>query len=129
MLHQHNSTTYDPVLDTSKHITQDERRQLALARNFTQGYTNDDDEVLLAIANAIQNRNLFIFSVQEQQRLTLAMRRHAALVRFQQAWRDSYRNAQRLVDAYDASLLDASKKLVPEQRARVYAARNYMKMR
>ena len=57
------------------------------------------------------------------------MRRHAALVRFQQAWRGSYRNAQRLVDAYDASLLDASKKVALEQRARVQAGRNYLKMR
>ena len=119
---------YDPILDSSKNITQDERHQLALARDFILAYARDDDETLVGIINAIENRSIFIFTNQEQERISLAMRRQAVLVRFQKAWRESLRNAQRLADAYDVLLLDTSKKVTSEQRARVESARNYLKM-
>lgn len=119
---------YDLILDNSKYITQDERYRLTLARDFIQAYAREDDEALVAIANAIENRNIFMFTIQEQERISLAIRRQAALIAFQKAWRGSLRNAQKLVDAYDAFLLDTSKKVTSEQRARVEAARNYLKM-
>ena len=122
-------TAYDPILDSSHHITKNERHQLTLAGNFVQAYARDDDDALVAFSNAIQNRSYFIFTTQEMDRITLALRRNAALVTFQKAWRDSFRHAQRLLAAYDVSLLEANEKVTLEQRARIKAARSYLKMR
>lgn len=122
-------SAYGPLLERSNHLTQDEVNRLTLARNFVQAYTTDDDDALVAFANIIQNHSFFIFTAQERQRITLASRRTAALVIFQKAWRDSYRQAQMLLSAYDASLLDTSEKVTPEQRARIKAAQTYLKMR
>ena len=119
---------YDPILDNSRYITQDEYYRLNLARDFTRAYAKEDDEALIAIANVNTNRNIFMFTFQEQERIELAIKRQTALVTFQKAWRDHFRNAQQLVDAYDAFLLDRSKKVTSEQRTRVEAARNYLTM-
>ena len=122
------AAAFDPILDKSRYITQDDYYRLNLARDFTRAYAKEDDETLIAIANANKSRNIFTFTVQEQERIQLAIRRQAALAAFQRAWRDHFRNAQHLVDAYDASLLDTSKKVKPEQRVRVEAARTYLIM-
>ena len=119
---------FDSILDNSKYITQDDHYRLNQARDFTSAYAKEDDETLIAVANANKSRNIFMFTTQEQERIQLAIRRQAALTTFQRAWRDHFRNAQRLVDAYDASLLDKNRKVKAEQRARVEAARNYLTM-
>ena len=122
------ATAYNSILDNSSSLTQDERYQLALAREYIEASAKEDDDALVAIANTIESRNMFIFTVQEQERISLAIKRKKAFVTFQKAWKSSIRNAQRLVDAYDGNLLDTNKKVTSEQRTHVEAARNYLKM-
>lgn len=119
---------YHPILDASKNLTQEERSQLALARRFMQGYDNDDDETLFDVGNALRNRDVFIFSVQEQQRLDLAKQRYLALLTFRKALSENYRDPAQLVAAYDAELLDTSRDVTQEQRTRVELAHRYLQM-
>ncbi len=73
---------YDPLLDGCSNVTQEEQKQLALARRFIQAYKSDDDEAILAAWSAIQNspyQKSLVFTQPETQRIMLAhtRRQHA----------------------------------------------------
>ncbi len=122
---------YDPILDDSKDFTQEEREQLTSARLFVNAFDTDDDEALIITDEALQRmatRNSFIITEQEQQRFALAKQRIQALNVFRQALLATPTDAQRILDAYDASLLDASTTVTNEQREIVAAAQRYLAM-
>jgi len=120
------AASYNEVLDDNRRVTRGEREQLALARAFVRAYESNDDDELVIVDAALQKRTFFDLTPQEQQRLLLAMQRHRALDAFQQVIGSLTKNARKIVDAYDASLLDTSNRVTPEQRARVALARDYM---
>jgi hypothetical protein len=122
---------YDTILDGSKDFTQEEREQLTSARLFVNAFDTDDDEALVATDEALQRMattSFFTITQQEQQRLALAKQRRHALNRFRQVLRATPTNAQEIIDAYDASLLDASSAVTDEQREIVAAAQRYLAM-
>ncbi len=122
---------YDPILDDSNDLTQEEREQLTSARLFVNAFDTDDDEALIITDEALQRmatRNSFVITQQEQQRFALAKQRVQALNVFRQALLATPTDAQRILDAYDASLLDASTTIANEQREIVAAAQRYLAM-
>jgi len=122
-------TAYNPILGTSTHISQQEYAQLETARLFVQAYTNDDDDALLNVKQELQQKHItFLFTMQEQQRIELAVKRATALERFRKAWQSNPKQPDTLLSAYDASLLDTSKSLTAEQRQRLQDAQKYMLM-
>ncbi|QBD80587.1 hypothetical protein EPA93_33295 [Ktedonosporobacter rubrisoli] len=121
-------TAYNPLLDDNKYITRSEREQLALARSFGQAYAADNDEALVEVARALQKWPALQLSAQEQERLQLARQRLAAWQRFQQAFTAQAGNAHKLVEAYDATLLEGYSRVTAEQRARLSRAYAYLRM-
>ncbi len=115
----------------SEDLTREEREQLALAHLFVNAFAADDDEQLITTHEALQKQaisNLFIITPEQQQRFTLAQQRLQALEVFRQTLLATPTDAQQILDAYDAPLLDASSALTGEQRAIVAAARQYLAM-
>ncbi len=116
---------YDSLLDRSRDVTPEEREELTQARNFVQGYDADDDEALMAV----DARNLFTFTAQEQQRLTLARQRHATLANLRYTLASDNRKAQQIVIAYDEATLNTSIQVTKTEQDIVDAARRYLAMR
>ncbi|HEV2663103.1 MAG TPA: hypothetical protein VGU68_21010, partial [Ktedonobacteraceae bacterium] len=122
---------YNTILDGSKSISQQEREQLDLARLVVNAFDADTDELLIAVHEALQKppaSTFFLLSQEEQQRIALAQQRLQALDTFRQVVRSTPNNAQRIVDAYNAPLLNASSAVTAEERATLAAARRYLAM-
>src|SRR5260370_28678123 len=71
-------TAYDPVLDNCKNVTQSEREQLGLARDFVQAYQSGDDQTIISAWLAIHNspyKKFFVLTPAELQRISLAQTR------------------------------------------------------
>src|SRR6266705_1321467 len=118
------------LLDQCKNVAKEEREQLALAKDFVDAYRQDNDEVLVAAWESIQNspyRKSFTFTTSEQERLTLAEKRQDALKKFQAPFLAMSRNAHQIVAAYDP-LLDNCKNVTKKQRELLTEARKFLKM-
>ncbi len=100
---------YSPELEDCKSFTDDERALLLHARSFMQAYQSNDDDALLAANEQLQHSAYFgrtAFTAEEQQCITLARQRKAALNRLRSAIRQ--KNAQKLMQAYNSVLNDYS---------------------
>ncbi len=114
---------YDTVLDSSQHITAEERSLLQLARDFVQACNTDDDQAIIAASDALQHVARFTFTLQEQQRIMLARQRTTALTNFRLAL--ASRSIQQIVTAYN-TVLDSSKDITYEERSLLQVARDFV---
>lgn len=122
---------YTAILDTNTSLSPKEREQLSIARLFVRAFDTDDDDALISLDGTLQKpvvRGFFIITPQEQERIALAKQRAHALETFRHVLLSSLKNAQRIVEAYDASLLETSKSVTGEQREIVAAAQRYLAM-
>ena len=122
---------YSPLLDTGQVLSQEELEQLTLARNFLRAWTEDDDEALLTVHQSLQSpaaRSFFLFAPQELQRFDRARQRIQALNELRQVLRSTPADAQRIVEAYDASQLNIGSLLHTDERELVEAAQKYTAM-
>jgi hypothetical protein len=122
---------YDPILNANQHLLQEEREQLSVARMLVKAFDTDDDETWIAADEGLQKsslRTFFLLTQQQQQRIMLAKERIKALETFSRALILYPKSAHKIVDAYDASMLDTSKSLTEAQRESITAARRYLDM-
>lgn len=118
---------YDTVLDSSKAITREERDMLQAARDFVQAYQNSDDQAIVLAWEAMQDscyQQSFIFTQEEQQRITLSQQRKDALIKFRRSM-ISNRNIQYFVASYD-SVLDHCKNVTQSEREQLKLARDFV---
>ncbi len=123
--------TYVPILNANTSLSQEERERLAIARLFVNTFDKDDDDALIVLDGELQKpvvRGFFVISPSEQERIALAKKRAHALEAFRHALLSFPKNAQKIVDAYDHSLLNACKSVTGEQREIVAAAQRYLAM-
>ncbi|TMC18878.1 MAG: hypothetical protein E6J34_16025 [Chloroflexi bacterium] len=125
------ATEYDPLLDHDQRILPEERNQLIVARLFVTAFDSDDDEACVT-AREEQDKygitGFLTFTAQEQQRLALAQQRFNALKALRAILSHHRSSALRIAAAYDASLLDSSKNLTPDERAIISSAKRYLAM-
>ncbi len=117
---------YDAVLDDYKGIAYEERMLLQLARDFVQACQNNDDQAIVLTCEEIQGpryRQSFALTEQEQQRISLAQQRKAALIKFRLTMMN--KNIQQLVAAYNP-ILDGCGNITQEERELVKLARSFM---
>ncbi len=122
---------YVPMLNTNASLSQEERERLAIARFFVNAFDKDDDDALIVLDGTLQKpvvQGFFIVTPREQERIALAKKRAHALETFRHALLSSPKNAQKIVDAYDPSLLNASNSVTGEQREIVASAQRYLAM-
>ncbi len=119
-------TAYDTVLDGSRLVSADEHNMLREARSFVQAYQSDDDQAIIVADEAMQHSaysSRFTYTPREQQRITLARQRTAALQRFRSAL--TGKSIRQVVSAYD-TVLDNSKSVTYEERNLLQAVRDFI---
>lgn len=124
---------YDTLLAGYKHITQDEREILSLANNFTRAQKDDNDEMLATAWDDIQQshyQKFFVITTQQEQRITLAKQRVAALAKFRAEIRrqGNQKDAQHIIASYDP-ILDDDKNVLAEERTLLKSAYDWIAMR
>lgn len=110
------AASYVPQLDQNKNVTAEERKIARLAQRFVQALTQEKDQVLLQASEAILNfsqREAFLFTPAEQERIELATRRAQALVRLRVAF--STKRVQDVLAASDP-LLETAPDLTEQER-------------
>ena len=121
------ANSYDPILDGSKALAAEEQEQIRFAVAFAQGCNMDDDDAIVSAGDAIHNlphvRRL-VFTPEEEQRIDLARRRHAALAKFRLAL---YSKRAQAIDADYEAILDSSKSIDKNEREVIALARNFVK--
>ncbi|HJT54878.1 MAG TPA: hypothetical protein VJ761_00175 [Ktedonobacteraceae bacterium] len=125
------AAAYSPHLDANKQVSQEERGRLAIARSFVQAFDADDDDAFVALNEALQRpvaSNFFLIAPQQRERIALAQQRSQALKTFRHALISMPRNAQGIIEAYDASLLEKSPGVTNEEREIVAAAHRFLAM-
>lgn len=124
---QHVVATYSPsLLDQSLAVTARERELLQVARDFVQAYQSDDDQAIVAAAEAIQNfsyRGDFVFTPQEKQRIELAQQRKIALVKFRMGLMS--KNMTKIVASYEW-ILDDCTSITRQERELVRMAKAFV---
>ena len=120
--------SYSTVLDTCINVTHEERHQIELAHQLRNACNAGNDKALYGIWKELQKQPLFILTDEEQRLLGLAEQRHQALETLLKALREFPKDAEHLLAAYDATLLDGCELITVEQRARIDAARQFLKM-
>lgn len=122
---------YSTHLDANKQVSREERERLAIARMFVQAFDSDNDDAFTALDEALQKpvaSNFFIITPAQRERIALAQQRSQALKTFRHALVSTPRNAQGIIEAYDASLLEKSPNVTNEQREIVAAAHRFLAM-
>lgn len=121
-------SAYDTtLLDACPRVTPTERQCFFLAQSFMQAYQDDDDQALAAVWDEMQgftNAYLFNLSHQEQQRLIFAQQRKQLLLQFRMAI--MHRRPDKIVAAYDASVLDNCKGVTTDERDLLRVTRNFV---
>jgi hypothetical protein len=110
------AASYVPQLDQNKNVTAGERKIARLAQNFVQALNQEKDQVLLQASEAILNfsqREAFLFTPAEQERIELARRRTQVLVRLRVAF--STKRVQDVLAASDP-LLETAPDLTEQER-------------
>ncbi len=118
--------SYNPVLDSSRTITHEERDLLRVARDFVNAYRGNDDQAIVSAWEEIQDprrQQFFIFTEQERQRITLAQQRKVALVKFRLAVMN--KNIQQILAAYDPQL-DSCSNVTQDERNLLQVARDFV---
>ena len=118
---------YNPRLSNNKTISQEEFEQIELAHTFWEVWQAEDDQKIVAISEEILNgphKRAFTLSAQEQQRITLAQQRVAALVKFRLAIMQ--KQLQQIALAYDPILNDC-KNVTAEERTQFQLAHALLK--
>lgn len=119
-------TDYDPLLDAHTSITADERTQLRLAQAFVQASQAEDDQALASTWEEMQatgQQQLFVLTTQEQQRIELAQRRKAALLKFRLALMG--KRIQQVVADYNP-ILDDSHNVTAAEKQQLALARQFI---
>ncbi len=115
---------YDVVLDGSRAISHEERDLLQVARDFVYACQGNDDQAIISAWEEMQNsQQAFIFTEQEQQRITLAQQRKTALVKFRLAMMN--KNIQQIVAAYD-TVLDSCSNVTHDEHVQLALARRFV---
>ncbi|HTK09535.1 MAG TPA: AarF/UbiB family protein [Ktedonobacteraceae bacterium] len=121
------SNAYNPILDQASAVTADERALLQAINDFVRAYYADNDQEIITTSETITQLYLhaLTFTLQEEQRITLAQQRINAITRFQQAVHSKL--ARQLLAAYDP-ILDTCSAFTEGQRNLLLAANRFIQM-
>jgi serine/threonine protein kinase len=118
-------------LENDPTISPAERAFVEQARSLVLSLRSDDDEGIARAWDALQQlpgKQGLILEPQQRQRIELAKQRQAALARWRAALYEQGKLAQRVVDAYDAALLDTCINVSPAERQQLELARRFLAM-
>lgn len=129
-------TAYDPLLDRCVALSERERRCLSLSQQFVEAMQGQDEQherVLLLAWEGLQQLPVDVrprVGQAEERRVALVRQRNNALQHFQAvlAQQGARGQAEEIVAAYHP-LLDESREITAQQRARLDAARHFLELR
>jgi serine/threonine protein kinase len=117
---------YQPILDGSTALTQEEREQLTLSQDFIRAYDVNDDDALIATQHALLSspyHAAFVFTTEEQQHVATAEQRKHTLLKFRHALQQQ--RPDKIIAAY-SQLLDNSKHVTQHERQQLKFARSFV---